>query len=310
MNIPLRHHYLPEFYLSRWCAEDGKLCQLTKLDDGRVIPNRRSPKQTGFADRLYEIEGLPPEQAQRVESGFMRTLDTRASEALHALESDDPRMTRDSKLRSSWSRFILSLMLRDPHSIRALKAGVATQWKSAMLDLEPRYLAARRPTDPETLAEFLVQDRRSTDSRAMELAPRLIDHSGIGEVLNNMRWLVKRITSEKGEFITSDRPVFSTWTITEPDAFIFLPIAPKTVFVAVNDIETQRKIEARDPAELVTSLNMMVTGRAVKFAYARDDTLLPFVQQHMGTRQRPTFVEQLAQRYQRACDSQPTAAAR
>jgi hypothetical protein len=309
MNIPLRHHYSPEFYLSRWCTDDGRLCQLTKMGDGRVIPNRRFPKQTGFEERLYEIEGLPPEQAQQVESGFMRSLDTLAAEALQALEADDPLMRRDTRLRSAWSRFILSLMLRDPQSIRALKDGYATQWASSMGDLEQRYMAQRGADDPRTFAAFLALSNRSTDALAMELAPSLIDHSGIGGLLNSMRWFVKRITSDADEFITSDRPVFSTWTFTEEDAFIFVPIGPKAVFVAVNDIGTQRRIDARDPAEFVTSLNMMVSGRAVKFAYARDDSLLPFIRQHMGTRQRPTLFEQLAERYRRAAPSELTGAA-
>lgn len=294
MNVPLRHHYSPEFYLSRWRGDDGRICQFAKLPDGRVVPNRRYTKQTGFQDRLYEVEGLPPEDAQHIEANFMRRVDTLAADALRALETGDPRINRDSHLRSAWSRFILSLMLRDPESIQALKEGISLDWSLSMVELEPQYQAIRKPEDPQTLAGFMQQYESSTDGWAMETAPRLIDHSLLGGLLNNMRWFIREITSENGEFVTSDRPVFSTWTLTEPNAFLFLPIGPKKVFVAVNDVRTQSLVLSRDPADFVNSLNEMMFGRAVKFAYARDDSLLPVANALMGKRQRPTLFEQLA----------------
>lgn len=296
MSVPIKHHYSPVFYLTRWTGEDGRLCQYSRPHE-RVVANRRYPSQTGFRERLYEMPDQPPEIAQQVESRFMQPLDTLAAETLGALEAGDPVMTRDPRLRSAWSRFILSMMLRGPEAMAALKRGVETQWQKSSPALETRYASMRRPDDPPTLPEYLERLGKNLDSWAMSLAPRLIDHHMIGEVLNNMRWIIRRITSEAGELLTSDRPVLSSWTLTEQNAFLFLPIGPRAMFVAVNDIETQRIVEARDPAEQVRSWNQFAVGRAIRYVYGRNDAHLGFVSEHFGQHRRPTLLEQLADRY-------------
>jgi len=85
-----------------------------------------------------------------------------------------------------------------------------------------------------------------------------------------------------------------SWTLTEQHAFLFLPIGPKVLFAAVNDLETQRMIEERDPAEQVEAVNRFVAGRAVTFVYARDGSQIDYVRQHMGTKPRATLIQQLA----------------
>jgi hypothetical protein len=299
MSIPLRHHHLPVFYLKRWAGEDGRLCEFSRPHK-EVIARRKYPAQTAYVERLYEMPGLPPEKAQQIEQGFMQLLDSQAAEALSALENDDPRMKTDSRLRSAWSRFIMSLLLRAPNDIAALKAGVMEEWLRAIPDLEAQYAAKRSPEDPATFAEYFMSRSPDEVARwAISLAPKLMDHSGIVALLNNMRWLVVRIASETGEFITSDRPVVMSWTLTEEHAYLFLPIGPKTLFIAVNDKETQRIVEARDPAERVEVTNQFVAGRAIKYVYALSDAPLEFVRQHMGTKQRKSLIEQLAERRRR-----------
>jgi len=296
MSTPIKHHFNPEFYLSRWTGNDGRLCQFSKPRD-EIVPNRRYPSQTGFQERLYEMMDQPPELAQQVESRFMQPLDTLAAEALAALEADDPIMTRDVRLRSGWSRFIMSMMLRGPEAIQGLKRGIAAQWKKSMPELEAKYALVRSPEDPTTLQEYLAQTERSTDGWAVSLAPRLIDHAKIGEMLNNMRWFIRRIVSDKGEFLTSDRPVLMSWTLTEEHAFLFLPLGPKAMFAAVNDIETQRIVEERDPAEQVRNWNQFLAGQAQRYVYAQDDSMRAFVAEHFGKHRRATPFELLADLY-------------
>lgn len=177
--------------------------------------------------------------------------------------------------------------MRTPEDVAALKSGIAEAWARSIPELEAKYAAKRGPNDLATLEEYLAQrDPDHVERWATSLAPQLIDHRKIGELLNNMRWLVRRISSGAGEFLTSDRPVVSSWTLTEQNAFLFLPIGPKAMFVAVNDIETQRMVEERDPAEQIEAINRFVVGRAVKFVYARNDGALDYVRQHMGTQRR------------------------
>jgi hypothetical protein len=289
MSVPLKHHHLPVFYLNRWTGEDGRLCQFSRPHN-QIVPKRKHPEETGYVKRLYEMPGLPPEEAQQIEQGFMQGLDSDAAEALAMLENDVPRITHESKPRSAWSRFIMSLLMRTPEDIAALKGGIAVEWAQVITKMEKKYT-------PAMVAEYLAQrDPDYAEQLAMSLAPRLIDHQGIGDLLNNMEWLVRRVPAEAGEFLTSDRPVIRSWTLTEPNAYLFLPIGPTTIFVAVSDIETQRMVEERDPAQQVDAINQFVAGRAVKFVYARDDGPLDYVRQHMGTRPERGLIELVTER--------------
>ena len=294
MSIPIKHHHLPVFYLNRWTGDDGQLCQFSRPHQ-KVVPKRRHPEQTGFVPRLYEMPGLPPEDAQGIEQKFMQPVDTLAAEALVMLEQDDPRITREVKPRSAWSRFIMSLLMRTPEDIAALKSGVAEEWLRSVPGLQEKYAMKKRTDDPPTIEEWLDRQAPNEIERwAMALAPKLMNHPKLGELINNMRWLVVRIASDAGEFLTSDRPVIMTTTLTEENAYIMLPIGPKALFVAVNDVETQKRIETRDPAERVEVVNRYVAGHAVKYVYARDDSVLAYVRDHMGTQPRTSLLERLA----------------
>jgi hypothetical protein len=65
---------------------------------------------------------------------------------------------------------------------------------------------------------------------------------------------------------------------------------------AVNDLETQRIVEERNPAERIEAVNRFVAGRAIRFCYGRTHRALDYVQQHMGTKPRSTLLEQLIER--------------
>jgi hypothetical protein len=74
-----------------------------------------SPQVSGGEERLYIDPSAVPERAQEAETGFMSPLDSAAAEALAALEQGDYRMRRDPQMRSAWSRFLMSLMMRMGH---------------------------------------------------------------------------------------------------------------------------------------------------------------------------------------------------
>jgi hypothetical protein len=104
MSVPLKHHHLPVFYLNRWTGKDGRLCQFSRPHKD-IVADRKHPAQTGYVERLYEIPGLPPENAQLIEDDFMQRLDSHAAAALTMLEDDDPRITREATGRKCMVAF-------------------------------------------------------------------------------------------------------------------------------------------------------------------------------------------------------------
>jgi len=300
MNEPIYHHFLPQFYLRRWTGHDGRLCRYSKPYGDLIVPKRVYPKSTGGRNQLYTLSNAPAGRTQRIESGFMQPVDTLASDALRMLEHGDPRLLRDPKYRSAWSRFIMSLMRRRPEDISRLQQAVGEEWARRMPELARKYEEMRSQTDPPTFQEYL-DERNIDDMRdwALQTGCRLIDHRRIGDILNNMRWFIKSIRSGDDQYLTSERPVLMIDELNSSEAFVMLPIGPTRLFVAVHSVEMQQRIEAVEPEQHIRSVNGMAVARAMECVYGQDDSLRDFVQEHFGTRRRPSLMDRLIEYRQR-----------
>jgi len=330
MSAPLKHHYLPVFYLKRWAGADRKICEFS-VPYGRIYKRRIYPVQTGFVERLYEMKGVPAAVAQQVEEEFMKPIDTFASISLAQLERGDEQngipikskwgtllsilrylfhrqpvvkaqkrnpIDHDPRYRSAWSLFIMTLLMRMPEDLKALSAALEAQWETGLKQIEKKYAASRQPSDPITLQEFIDKnDPGHMERWTLNVARFLMDHEGIGQLLNNMRWFVVNTIGTNLQFLTSDRPVIMSATLTEPDAYLFLPIGPQRVFVAVLNAETGIKIWRRPLPELVSSVNDVIAGHAIKYVYGCDDSQLKFVGEHIFKRPQKSLMEHLAERY-------------
>ena len=121
-----RHHYIPIFYLKQWARDNkGRLCEFSEPYD-RVKPRMTHPRGTGYVDGLNTVEGLPPAEARFLEDVFFQIADDAAAQALKMLLSPSP-WNFTTKMRSGWSRFIMSLMVRNPESVQKYKE-VAVHW--------------------------------------------------------------------------------------------------------------------------------------------------------------------------------------
>ena len=112
-----KHHYIPAFYLKQWAGTDGRLCEMSRPYDV-VKPKQVHPDGTGYARGLYTLQGLPPEAANVVETRFLKDADNLGAVALRAfVENRD----LDLALRTAWSRFTISLLLRNPEAVEEMK---------------------------------------------------------------------------------------------------------------------------------------------------------------------------------------------
>jgi Protein of unknown function (DUF4238) len=298
MSEPLDHHYLPIFFLSRWAGHDGRVCRFSKPAGNEVKAKRVSLRGTAFERGLYEIRGLPPELAQTMEKDFMARLDASAAQALELLESGLPEKDWKSGPRSSWSRFMLTQMLRTPEDVAQLKSSVKQDWAKAVPELEEIYTARRSVTDPLTVGEYLkAQNPAEEDEFALSIARTLMDHPNIGQSLNNMHWQVLDVSNDDFSLLTSDRPIWMTLSITEEDAFISMPIGPRKLFTAAVNSSTQMRLRERSREQLVKEVNKLTTQHAVRFVYGLDDKALPFVQKHMASKRHSTLLERVAAKH-------------
>jgi hypothetical protein len=116
----------------------------------------------------------------------------------------------------------------------------------------------------------------------------------IGKHINNMRWLVLRAHNPRFTLLTSDRPVVMTNGLKYDNSQILLPISPYHVFVATNNLQTERYIEsvfARD--QMIQQVNERVTLQARKYVYGLSDAQLNFVSARFGQKYTSNPLEEL-----------------
>src|ERR1700730_11752891 len=111
-----KHHYIPVFYLKQWAGDDRRICEFSKPYD-RVKARRVHPDGTGYVHGLNTIPGLPPHETDFLETHFLKITDDMAAKALPRLISNAAAVKTVPKLRDGWSRFIASLMIRNPEML-------------------------------------------------------------------------------------------------------------------------------------------------------------------------------------------------
>lgn len=302
-NKPHKHHYLPVFYLKRWAqnSTDGKLVEYSRPFGPEVKRRRTNPSGTGFLDKLYAINGLPPELAQQVEEEFLQPVDTVAADALALLEAGDAVMRRSAKYRSSWSLFLMSLMMRMPNDIKALKSSYAQRWLEATSELAKGF--AERTGTNFTRAESIVRTTltQQMDWMAMGLFQKLVDHHNIGKTLNNMHWFTIETDPEGPEFFTSDHPLVIGPGFAQPNAYVCLPIGPHRLFWAVRDPAGERQIRNREQDGMISLINETLVMQAHERSYATNDRHLPFMQKFLALEPHVSWFTRLSEKW--AADS-------
>jgi hypothetical protein len=295
VNIPRKHHYVPVFYLRQWTGTDGRLCEYRRVSH-KIVTRRTFPDGTGYEKDLYRVDGLPDSLSQIVESSFMRMVDTEANYALQKIIGDD-RTPWDGKMRSAWTRFILSLRFRNPESVYVIKRQMLDVWRAGVDNLRANYDKLRRVTDPPTFEEFMARtEPEAPHKAAANLLRDIIDNTRVGPTIFGMHWSRVSVAAASIPFLTSDRPLVMPHGLSSKDAYIALPIGPKMLFVAGQDDAWTKRLVAAEPTTVVKNVNQAVVHQARKFIWGLDDRQLRFVQNRMSkTPERPIITDEQKQ---------------
>jgi Protein of unknown function (DUF4238) len=117
-----------------------------------------------------------------------------------------------------------------------------------------------------------------------------MEHSGIVQLLSNMRWKVLDFTSCGIPLLTSDRPVWKTAALVEPDDFLFMPIGPSRLFVAANAVSSILRLQQQSRRELAKKVNKLTVQHAVNLVFGVDAGMKSFVQKHFATKRHSTII--------------------
>ena len=113
-----RHHFVPVFYLSRWCGGDKRVHVIRNIG-GRIIRSRHSPKHVGFEYHLYSYsENFKVSDRAEIESKFFKPLDNEGARIVSKIISGEVLERRD---RILWAQFLTAFKVRVPENVAMIK---------------------------------------------------------------------------------------------------------------------------------------------------------------------------------------------
>ena len=220
---------IPQFYLKQWADPqgDGYVWEFRCRYNG-IEGRKRFPDGTGYEHGLYTFSDLPPIAATYLETEFFAGSDDAAYAVLREMLED--RVEFNAKKRTAWSRFIMTLLHRNPEAVRRIRSRVIAGYPTQIETLRESYQTMRHANDPETFEEFVSTITEADYQQVtLRVLHKVMDSENVGHVLNNMQWAVLRINRSEYPLLTSDRPLVVTNGLIKAKAHLVMPISPNRV---------------------------------------------------------------------------------
>jgi hypothetical protein len=259
MSVPVDHHYLPQFYLSRW-TRGGKLYRFVRPVPGRPVHQKKvSPRGTGYQTDLYAYsDGESPEHRQRLELDFFQRVDDRAAVALQKLDAGERGSAID---KAGLIQFVLSLMHRSPVRIQNLRDELS-QRMSDVRDFDSR--------DPAHAA--MISDHVN------DLLSELCSSRDMVGFIYGMT--VYRIeTRGEGALLTCDMPLLLSQGLKREDGFIMFPYAPDKLAIFAQKERTAWAFSSQDGTALIHAINDSLALQARHVMIASNSSARGFIEQ-------------------------------
>lgn len=250
----------------------------------KVKPLRVHPNATAFVEGLYALRGFPPHIAQLIEEKLLKRLDGRAADALHLLETGQDKSTWPHAVVSDWTRFLISLLIRMPEDIENIRKRWIEVLSETKYGFDQEYILLKERSDPETFSEFMLNMPEEEIERGFfEMFEKLLNLQKTGHHINNMIWKVVNCIYSDLDFYTSDRPIFKSNRLDNPNAFISIPIGPRKLFLAANDQSVIDRFQYAQQKKLICQSNIQTISSAAKLAFTLTDKPRVFIQNRFGS---------------------------
>jgi Protein of unknown function (DUF4238) len=240
----------------------------------RRIAEAVFPDATGYVRGLYSVEDNDPAVTNAIETKFLMPADGLAADALQDLKLDRP-FKHPVRMRHSWTRFVLSLLIRYPEAIAEMK-------RQLRENVTKMYMETKKEDEPATFAEYEAQHGTNELARLHgKLMMDLMQDSRMGRFIYNMRWGVIRFRLYKHDLLTSDRPVTSNVFPLSAN-HLCLPIGPEHLFIGCETEAAEEEFRRIDSEQVMRTTNDLVAKRAQSLVYGKDDSQSRFVANRFG----------------------------
>jgi hypothetical protein len=286
MNEPVRHHYIPQFYLREWAGPDKQVFWYHR-PVRRVVVDKALPKNIAFEPHLYTVSSKA--DPQMLEKKFFGEIDNYAALVLQRLSRPGPKLgfvgpgDLKEEQRIDGTRFIQSLHLRNPHSLTEIKTVLDQAIRETMeRNRGAAYRAARQPHDPESVYDYALSDEPElfADAHKIQLT-KLIDYGPLGGHIINMIWAVLDVSDSPHPLLTSDRPYILPCGLREPVCVLSVPISPTRIFLAANDRAVLETVSRNSSRDNVRTANHNLVRLAVDDVYGNTKDRREFVEKRL-----------------------------
>jgi hypothetical protein len=276
----MRHHYIPQFLLRAWAETmPDKKVETFRLDLPHLPSSRHAPKHTGYEENLYAltmpvIAGM---EQQAVERHLLRHIDDLAASVMRKLTSTGFTGLTPGD-RSDWTRFLMSLRLRQPSIIQQLRTESSEYLEASLTDNPEEYDALAGTGDPPTLVKWTKMKYPGLiENFGMSFFHKLINNPEVGEKILRMKWWLWDFTREQNDLLLADHPCIFTKGIDDPELVIALPIGPRKAFMATKSDHVAAIMRRQRPKDLLTRMNESSLDQARVRLYALDTSPRRFI---------------------------------
>ena len=250
MSVPVDHHYLPQFYLSRW-ADNKKVYRFVRpLGVGGQLHRKRvSPKAIGYEKGLYTIGPTDdPLTANRLELEFLQKIDSGAATALAKLDRDQPASLED---RTIFAQFLISLLHRSPSRLVWMEQELRKRIASTGLDISKEPDEWFRDASREVFADLVSSDWSL-------------------RIFQNFRIFRVDVADSRHTLLTSDKPTMMSNGLLDAAGFLMVPIGPRQLLIVTKEERVADAFSSQRPNALVSAVNDAVVRQADSVVIASD----------------------------------------
>lgn len=287
VQIFLKQHYVPQFLQKAWAGANGKVTTF-RLDLPHISSSELAPEYTGYENDLWsltkdEILGM---KKDAVEKRVFGRIDSDASKVHQLLLNRGlTKLTTDQ--RSEWTRFLMSLKLREPAQVELLKLEASETLRHSLRDKPEEFQALAKDSNNPTLEDWTEAKFPGLISNfGINLIAGLVDDEKAATLFFEMKWWVWDFSRVKFDLILSDRPLILTGPLTKPETIVALPISPSKAFMGTQKEEIASLLRSQSQIVLATRLNESSLGQAVSRIIARNDEPGRFIENRHSRRQR------------------------
>ncbi len=260
----MKHHYVPQFLLRRWCNDGGKL-QSYKIVNGRVACKAVAPEYTGYEHALYAIVanalGIGEDH---LEQKFFSPIDSNAAVALAKIERQEV-ISQDDKI--AWAFFLSSLRMRQPDVLAHLRTEGMEKLRRSLAERD----AALPSGWPSTERWLETHHPGMMEAHALtSWLPQMVCDDKMTERFETLNWWVLAFKPEAPKLLLSDLPIHWEGGVDTDKFFIQMPIAPDRIFFGTAGTETEAKLLNVPSAELIRRVNRAALASASNRIWGAD----------------------------------------